>query len=72
MVWSNTLLQTRYKKYEYESLHKDTQPVEASAPLSIEKILEPMPNILNGVFKKTYHNPNVRAAPNYLVVEELS
>ena len=31
-----------------------------------------MPKILKGVFKKKIHNPNVRAASNYFVVEDLA
>ena len=31
-----------------------------------------MPNIPKGVFKKTLHNPNARAATNYSVVEYLA
>ena len=31
-----------------------------------------MPKIPKGVFKKTYHNPNSRDAPNYSFVEELA
>ena len=31
-----------------------------------------MPKIPKGVFKKTLHNPNSRAAVNYSVVEDLS
>ena len=31
-----------------------------------------MPKIPKGVFKKTLHNPNARAAANYSVVEDLA
>ena len=31
-----------------------------------------MPKIPKGVFKKTLHNPNARAATNYFVVEDLA
>ena len=37
-----------------------------------EKLVEPMPKIPKGVFKKTLHNPNARATTNYSVVEELA
>ena len=45
---------------------------ENSNPLTIEKPVEPMPKIPKGVFKKTLHNPNARAAANYFVVEDLA
>ena len=45
---------------------------ETSNPLTIEKPVETMPKIPKGVFKKTLHNPNARAASNYSVVEDLA
>ena len=45
---------------------------ETSNPLTIEKLVKTMPNTPKGVFKKTLHNPNARAAANYFVVEDLS
>ena len=42
---------------------------ETSNPLMIEKPAEIIPKIPKGVFKKTLHNPNARAAANYSVVE---
>ena len=45
---------------------------ETSNPPMIEKPVETMPKIPKGVFKKTLHNPNDRAAANYSVVEYLS
>ena len=45
---------------------------ETSNPLTIGKPVEHMPKIPKGVFKKTLHNPNPRAAANYFVVEYLS
>ena len=45
---------------------------ETSNPLTIEKPAETMPKIPKGVFKKTLHNPNARAAANYSLVEYLS
>ena len=45
---------------------------ETSNPLTIEKPSDPMPKIPKGVFKKTLHNPNVRATANYSVVEDLA
>ena len=42
-------------------------------PLQIERMMgETMTHILKGAFKKASHNPNVRATPNYSVVEDLS
>ena len=42
-------------------------------PLQIEKTLgKTMTRIPKGAFKKASHNPNVRAAQNYSVVEDLS
>ena len=45
---------------------------ETSNHLTIEKPIESMTKIPKGVFKKTLHNPNTRAAANYFVVEDLS
>ena len=71
MVRSSTLLQTRNKNYENETLEKGKAVGEPSNPLTIEKPTKTMPKIPKGVFKKTLHNPNARAASNYSVVEEL-
>ena len=72
MVRSQTLLQTRNKNYETEAPEKGKSIGETSNPLTIEKLVEPMPKILKGVFKKALHNPNTRATTNYSVVEYLS
>ena len=72
MVRSQTLLQTRNKNYEIEASEKGKLIGDTSNPLMIEKPAEPMPKIPKGVFKKTLHNPNVRAATNYSVVEYLA
>ena len=72
MVRSHALLQTKNKNYDLEAQHKDKQTAEISAPLTIEKPTDAMPKIPKGVFKKTFHNPNMRAASNYSVVEYLS
>ena len=72
MVRSQTLLQTRNKNYEKESLEKGKSIGETSNPLMIEKPAEIMPKIPKGVFKKTLHNPNARAATNYSIVEDLA
>ena len=71
MVQSSTFLQKRNKKYESKSQEKGKSTIETSLPLTIEKPNEPMPKIPKGVFKKTFHSPNVRAASNYSIVEYL-
>ena len=65
MVRSSTLLQTRNKNYEKETSEKGKAIGKTSNPLTIEKPVETMLKILKGVFKKTFHNPNARAASNY-------
>ena len=60
MVRSSTLLQTKNKNYEKETLEKGKAVGETSNPLIIEKPAETMPKILKGIFKKTLHNPNAR------------
>jgi hypothetical protein len=45
-------------------------PPPPETPLDIEK-LEPLPHIPKGVLKRSTHNPNVRAAQNYSIVEDL-
>ena len=72
MVQSLTLLQTRNKNYEKETYEKGKSISQTSNPLTIEKPAETMPKIPKGVFNKTLHNPNARAASNYSVVEYLS
>ena len=72
MVRSLTFLQTRNKNYETETSKKGKAVGETSNPLTIEKPVETMPKIPKGVFKKTLHNPNARAASNYSVVEYLA
>ena len=71
MVRSHTLLHTRNKNYETKALEKGKSIGETSNPLTIEKPVEPMPKIPKGVFKKTFHNSNSRAAKNYSIVEYL-
>ena len=72
MVRSLPLLQTRNKNYEKETPKKGKAIGETSNPLTIEKPVETIPNIPKGVFKKTLHNPNARAASNYSLVEYLA
>ena len=72
MVQSQTLLQTKNKNYEKEISEKGKSIGETSNPLTIEKPAEIMPKILKGVFKKTLHNHNARAATNYSIFEDLA
>ena len=62
----------RNKNYEKETSEKGKAIGETSNPLMIKKPAETMPKILKGVFKKTLHNPNARAASNYFLVEDLA
>ena len=71
MVQYSTLLKTRIKNYEKETSEKGKSIGETSNPLTIkkhpltiEKPAEIMPKIPKGVFKKTLHNTNARAAAN--------
>ena len=68
----STLIQTRNKNYESEDQEKGNSTVETLTPLTIDKPAEPMPMILKGVFKKTFHNPNARVASNYYVFDDLT
>ena len=72
MVRSQTLLHTRNKNYETKALEKGKSIGETSNSLTIEKPAETMPKIPKGVFKKTLHNLNARAATNYSIVEYLA
>ena len=72
MVWSSTLIQTRNKNYESKASEKGKSTGETSTPLTIEKLVDPMPKIPKGVFKKTFHNPNSRVSSNYSIVEYLA
>ena len=72
MVQSLTLLQTRNKNYEKDTSKKGKAIGETFNPLTIEKLAETMPKIPKGVFMKTLHNPNARAASKYFVVEDLA
>ena len=62
----------RNKNYEKETSEKGKAIGETSNPLTIEKPVETMSKIPKGVFKKTLHNPNARAASNYSIVEDLA
>ena len=64
MVQSSTLLQTRNKNYELEAPEKGKPTGETSNPLVIEKLVDSMPKIPKGFFKKSFHNPNVRDPSN--------
>ena len=52
---------------------KDKESIEPQNPLQIDKsMVDTMPQIPKGVYKRETHNPNVWVSPNYLVVEDLS
>jgi hypothetical protein len=65
---------TRARDYGMsESVEKGKEAMNPPTPLQIEKAVgEMMTHIPKGVFKKASHNPNVRAAQNYSVVEDLA
>ena len=72
MVRSSTFLQKRNKNYESEAWDKGNSTTETSAPLTIDKPTELMPNIPKVVFKKTFKNRNARVTSNYYVLEDLA
>jgi hypothetical protein len=74
MVRGDAFISTRVYKYSKPSTSEKGKEADLpSIPLHIEKILgETMTRIPKGAFKKSSHNPNVRAAHNYSVVEDLS
>jgi hypothetical protein len=74
MVRDDSLITTRAHDYSKPSTSEKGKEVELpSLPLQIEKTLgEMMTHIPKGAFKKASHNPNVRDAQNYSVVEDLS
>jgi hypothetical protein len=74
MMKGDSYIATRAHDYRMskpiENGKEATNPI---VPLHIEKTLgETMTHIPKGVFKKSSHNPNVRAAHNYSLVEDLS
>jgi hypothetical protein len=56
-----------------DSVEKGKEATNPPIPLQIEKMMgETMTCIPKGAFKKYSHNPNVRAAQKYSVVEDLA
>jgi hypothetical protein len=74
MVRGDAFISTRAHEYSKPSTSEKGKEDELpSLPLQIEKTLvETMTRIPKGAFKKYSHNPNIRAAQNYSVVEDLS
>jgi hypothetical protein len=71
MVKSQIDVATRSHDYgSSQTVVGPESPPPPETPLHIEN-LEPMPCILKGVLKRSAHNPNSRAAQNYLIVEDL-
>lgn len=70
MVKSYAFVSTRMKEYSiHESSLKNKEGFE---PLVIEKpMVENMPHMLKGTYKRELHNPNARATPNYSIVDDL-
>jgi len=71
MVKSYAFISTHTKDYgipKYSLKNKETVD-----PLVIEKpVVETIPRMSKGTYKRELHNPNARAAPNYSVVEYLA
>jgi hypothetical protein len=74
MMKGDAFISTRAHDYSNPSTSKKGKEDEIpSLFLQIEKNLgETMTRIPKGAFKKASHNPNVRAAQNYYVVEDFS
>jgi hypothetical protein len=74
MVRGDSFISTRVHDYSKPSTSEKGKEADLpSLPLQIEKTLgETMTHIPKGAFKKASHNPNLRAAQNYSVVEDLS
>jgi hypothetical protein len=74
MMKGDAFISTRVHDYSKPCTSEKGKEAELpSLPLQIEKTLgETMTGIPKGAFKKASHNPNVRAAHNYSVVEDLS
>ena len=65
---------THAKDYGSSQPNLGKEPDPPGTPLRIEKPVdkpEAAPRIPKGVLKRLGHNPNARAAQNYLVVEDL-
>jgi hypothetical protein len=74
MLKGDAYIATRAHDYGMpNTAEKGKEAENPSVPLQIEKTMgETMTCIPKGAFKKASHNPNVRAAQNYSVVEDLS
>jgi hypothetical protein len=74
MMKGDTYIVTRAHNYRMlETSEKVKEAVNPYVPLKIKKTMgETMTHIPKGEFKKASHNPNVKAAQNYSVVEDLS
>jgi hypothetical protein len=74
MLKGDAHIATRTQDYRMsESAEKGKEATNPPVPLQIEKTMgETMTHIPKGAFKKDSHNPNVRAAQNYSVVEYLA
>jgi hypothetical protein len=74
MLKGEAHIATRAHDYRMPSTaEKGKEAENPYVPLQIERTMgETMTRIPKGVFKKASHNPNVRAAQNYSVVEDLS
>jgi hypothetical protein len=72
MVDAKIDIATRSRDYDSSkaSTSLEAPPPPSEMNLQIEK-LEPPPRILKGVFNRSTHNPNARAAHNYSIVEDL-
>jgi len=71
MVKSDEFVSTQTKYYSIpESSLRNKEGVD---PLVIEKpVVETMPRMSKGAYKRVLHNPNAIVAPNYFVVEDLA
>jgi len=69
MVKSYAFISTRMKYYDIpNSSLKNKEGVD---PLIIEKpMVETMPCMPKGTYKRALHNPNAKIAPNYFFVED--
>jgi hypothetical protein len=74
MMKGDAYISTRAHDYRMPNSSEKSKEVEIPPfPLQIEKMLgKTMTHIPKGAFKKSSHNPNVRATQNFSVVEDLS
>jgi len=71
MVNFDAFISSRTKYYgTFDSSSKNKEGID---PIINEKsVVETIPRMPKGMFKKALHHPNARAAPNYSVVEDLA